>query len=457
MEKLLQCAIYIRVSSDEQAKHGDSMRDQKEKGLDYINSHKNMVLYDIYIDDGISGQKLNRDEFTRLLDDVKAGKIDRIFFSKLDRWFRNLRHYLNTQEILEEHNVSWTALDQPYYDTSTPHGRAFVAQSMMWAELEAQSGGIRVRDVLDNKVKYGEVITGKVPRGYRIENKHLVLSDEAPAISDGITYFLKTNSLNATTRYLRQKYNINMSIQNLKQSILRNEKYIGKCRDNMNYCPRLISDEDFRRIQDILNRNINVKSSQKYDYIFSGLLVCAECGYKMTACHINVTSKRKCGKVYHYKYPAYECPQYKRKCEIGGEIRESKIETYMIENLRPVLEGVSAECRSKEAAVVDNRAMKANIRKKMDRLKQLYLDELISIDEYKADRLGLENQLETIPDVIEPKRNTAAIDALLKTDFETAYQTMSNQEKRKFWRSIVKEIRISKSHNRSRIYEIILL
>ena len=73
MEKLLQCAIYIRVSSDEQAKYGDSMRDQKEKGLDYINSHKNMVLYDIYIDDGISGQKLNRDEFTRLLDDVMAG------------------------------------------------------------------------------------------------------------------------------------------------------------------------------------------------------------------------------------------------------------------------------------------------------------------------------------------------------------------------------------------------
>ncbi|WP_434310198.1 recombinase family protein [Hominifimenecus sp. rT4P-3] len=459
MEQLLQCAVYIRVSSDEQAKNGDSLRDQKEKGLDYINSHKNMVLYDIYVDDGISGQKLDRDEFTRLIADVKSGKINRILFTKLDRWFRSLRHYLNTQAILEEYNVSWTAIDQAYFDTSTPHGRAFVAQSMMWAELEAQNDGIRVRDVLANKVKYGEAITGKVPRGYKIENKHLVLSDEAPAIKDGIMYFLKTNSLRATVKYLSSKYNIHMSIQNLKQSVLKNEKYIGKCRDNLDYCPRLISDDEFAKIQDILSRNINVRSSQKHQYIFSGLLVCAECGYKLSACHINVTSKRKSGKVYKYRYPAYLCPSYKhsRACANGGEIRETRIESYMIENLRPVLEGVSIECKSTETAVVDNRAMKSNIRRKIDRLKQLYLDELISIEEYKADRLDLENQLDTIPDVIAPKHDTAAIDALLRTDFETAYQSMDNLEKRKFWRSIVKEIRVSKSDNRHRVFEIILL
>lgn len=104
--KLIRVAAYSRVSSDEQAKHGDSMRDQGERTLEYINSHPDMVLAGVFTDDGISGQKLERDDFQRLMDAVKADEIDLIIFTKLERWFRSLRHYLNTQAILEEHNVS---------------------------------------------------------------------------------------------------------------------------------------------------------------------------------------------------------------------------------------------------------------------------------------------------------------------------------------------------------------
>ena len=110
---LLRVAIYIRVSTDRQAKEGDSMRDQLATGQKYIDSHENMILVDTYIDDGCSGQKLTRDDFQRLLDDVRSGKIDLVIFTRLDRWFRNLRHYLNTQDILDRHGVSWTAIEQP--------------------------------------------------------------------------------------------------------------------------------------------------------------------------------------------------------------------------------------------------------------------------------------------------------------------------------------------------------
>ena len=98
---LLRVALYIRVSSDEQAERGDSIRDQKERGTKYIDDHQNMILQDTYIDDGVSGQKLDRDDFTRLIRNVKAGLVDLIIFTKLDRWFRSLRHYLNTQVILD--------------------------------------------------------------------------------------------------------------------------------------------------------------------------------------------------------------------------------------------------------------------------------------------------------------------------------------------------------------------
>ncbi|RGZ00184.1 recombinase family protein [Clostridium sp. AM58-1XD] len=455
-QQLMRCAVYIRVSSDEQAKFGDSLRDQRERCLEYINRHENMIFQDIYIDDGVSGQKLDRGEFERLLENVRNDQIDLIFFTKLDRWFRNLRHYLNTQAVLEAHNTAWTAIDQPYYDTSTPHGRAFVAQSMMWAELEAQNDGVRITDVFKNKVKYGEVITGKVPRGYRIQDKHLVLSEEAPAILDSIRYFIKTNSLSGTVKYMQNQHGISMSLQNLKDSILKNTKYIGRYRDNLNYCPALISEEEFNQIQKILDNKQIVRSSQKYPYIFSGLLVCSDCGYKMSGCKINHVTHSKNG-IRRYKYPAYECKQYRayKRCSNGGEIRESRIEEFMLSHIRSAVENYIADYQEAGRKTVDNRTQKSAINKKLDRLKDLYLNEIISLDEYKRDRAQYLAALEELPDFQEPPADLTKIQSLLHCDFEQVYTSFTNPEKRRFWRSIIKEIHVSKSVNRHRDYTII--
>lgn len=451
--RIIRTAIYIRVSSEEQARNGDSLRDQKESCLDYIKRHKNAILQDTYVDDGISGQKLERTEFTRLIDNVTSGKIDLIIFTKLDRWFRNLRHYLNTQATLEKQNVSWLAVDQPYFDTSTPHGRAFVAQSMTWAELEAQNDGVRIRDVFASKVRNREVITGKVPRGYKIVNKHLELSEEAPAILDLFQYYNETNSLSKTLRYARNEYNIVMTINNLRQSIFQNEKYVGRYRDILDYCPRIVSDELFEKVNDILNSHKNIRSNQRYPYIFSGLLICGECGKKMSGCHINVKSKKK----YKYRYPAYECKYYRANglCDNGGEIRESRIEEYMISNIRSGLKNYIMRYDAEKGNVIDNRIKKAGIQKKIERLKEAYLAEIITLDEYKIDRAKLQDQYDSLPDIVENQQDFSAIKSILGSDFEGIYADLSNEEKRDFWRSIVKEIRVSKSTNRTREYTII--
>lgn len=456
-QDILPSAGYIRVSSDEQAKNGDSIRDQTDRVRAYIDSQPNMVLYDLYTDDGVSGQKLDRDDLSRLIEDVKAGKVKRIVFTKLDRWFRSMRHYLNTQALLDSMGVTWIAIDQPFFDTSTPYGRAFVAQSMTWAELEAQNGGLRVRDVLASKVRAGEAITGKVPRGYKIENKHLVFSEEAPAIRDGIMYFKKTHSLRGTCRYLYDNYGISMTPANLKQSVLTNEKYIGKCRENENYCPALITKEDFEEIQKSVN--INVRSSQKYDYIFSGLLVCGECGRKLVSSTIYSRKVKKDGTVFRYKYPAYRCNPKKpvtRTCPNESDVREKVIEDYMLSNIRICLEGAAVDADAKETVIRDNQKARATIQRRLDRLKELYLNEGISLDEYKVDRARLEAQLENLPDVIRPNIDASSALALLKTDFESIYSTMSNQEKRRFWRDNITEIRVYRTFGGPRSFEIIL-
>lgn len=454
---VVRVAVYVRVSSDEQAKNGDSVRDQQEACLAYINSHPETALQDIYIDDGVSGQKLERDDFARLMRNIRAGKIDMIIFTKLDRWFRSLRHYLNTQETLEKFHVSWLAINQPFFDTSTPYGRAFVAQSMTWAELEAQNGGIRVRDVFKNKVEHGEVITGKVPRGYRIENKHLELSEEAPIIAAAFRTVWDTQSMGKGWQYLRD-HGIHMTINNFYSSVLRNEKYTGRYRDNDHYCPRIVSDQIFFDIQKMIAEHKNVRSNSRYSYVFSGMLICNECGYAMPG--VSYSSRYMSGgQLKKIRKHGYECKRSTlyHECPNGGQINEIVIERYLLSCIRGEISSYIASYESHLAPVIDNRTRKQTIQKKLNKLKDLYLNELISLDEYKADHEAYMKQLQELPDIIESTNNISKLKQLLNDDFESLYSTFSNEEKRFFWRSILKEIRVSKSTNRHRTYTLIFL
>ena len=219
-------ALYIRVSSEKQAKHGDSLREQEDTLNEYVKSQHDMIVHSTYIDDGISGQKLERDEFQRLMNDVQNNHIDLILFTKLDRWFRSLKHYLNNQEVLEKHNVHWLAVSQPYYDTTTAYGRTFINQVMSFAELEAQMTSERLTAVFANKIKMGEVASGSVPLGYEIIDKHLVPSDQAPIVLDLFEYQDLHANLSKTSKYLFDTYNISRSVTGLRR-MFQNKIYVG--------------------------------------------------------------------------------------------------------------------------------------------------------------------------------------------------------------------------------------
>ena len=85
-------ALYCRVSTDQQVREGDSIQAQLTALREYAQKH-NYVVTGEYIDDGVSGSLLNeRDELQRMLDDVKKREIDIILFTKLDRFFRNVKN-----------------------------------------------------------------------------------------------------------------------------------------------------------------------------------------------------------------------------------------------------------------------------------------------------------------------------------------------------------------------------
>ena len=436
-------AIYVRVSTDRQAKKGDSIDEQLSTCKNYIASKENMVLAGTYIDDGISGRKIKRGDFEQLLDDVRLGRVNLIIFTKLDRWFRSLRHYLNTQAILEANHCDWLAVDQPYFDTTTPHGRAFVAQSMTFAELEAENDSVRIRDVFDYKYRQGEVLSGKVPLGYSIENKHLVLNQDADKALHIFQFYAECGSLNQTISHLERDMGIIMSQDNLKKSVLKNKKYIGVFRDNDHYCPALVSADLFERVQELLA--INIKVSQKYSYVFSGLLRCAHCGQAFSGAMRKIKKRNGDG---YYKYPFYRChgAYPNKRCVNRKIVFESYIERYLLSNIKDLLQKYIADYEIATAKVVDYDSRRAAILKKIDKLKDLYINDIITMDELKRDKERYIKELESLPHN-QPQKDMAPIRKLLKMDLNSVYETLDPAERRQLWRSVIKEIQIDDHRN----------
>lgn len=402
---MLRVALYIRVSTNQQAKEGDSIPAQLAALREYVDSHENYLNAGEYIDDGVSGTKNDREELQRLLDDVKNDKIDKIIFVKLDRWFRSIKHYINTQDILEKHNCNWLAIWEPIYDSSTPQGRMIINTMVNLAQFEAENTGSRIKQVFEYKAAQGEVLSGKILFGYCITDKHLALDPAAAPIVRAIfEEYARNNSLADAVRLAGDLGRVT-DCRSIKR-LLRNRKYMGEFRGNVNYCPAIIDKPTFDAVQIALARNI--KQSQKRTYIFSGMLICSECGRRLSGTW-HTTSRN--GRVYHhvlYRCNAHYSPV--PKCSQSGTISESSVEKAVlaavknevdkitIEQSKPRQNGVKRATAAKEKAIA----------RKLERLKTAYLAGAIPLDEYKMDRERLTAELAALK-ASESRQNVPAV------------------------------------------------
>ena len=162
MSRIIRCAIYDRVSTDIQVQQGLSLDTQKELLTEYANTHGYEIV-DYYIDEGLTARKKlkNRRDFMRLLDDIRADKIDLVLVTKLDRWFRNVKDYHNVQAILEEHHCNWkTVLED--YDTSTADGQLKINIMLAVAQNESDRTSERIKVVFEHKKRNQEQWTDSI-------------------------------------------------------------------------------------------------------------------------------------------------------------------------------------------------------------------------------------------------------------------------------------------------------
>ena len=449
---MIKAALYLRVSSDIQAKEGDSIPAQRDALRKYAKDH-GMIIAGEYVDDGISGTKYSqRDELQRMLSDVEAGKIDIIIFTKLDRFFRSVRHYTATQAVLDAHGVGWLAIWEPIYDTTTPQGRLIVNQMMSIAQFEAENTSQRIKQVQAYKLSQKEVISGTHPAGFRIVGKHLEHDENAEHVRKAFEMYALCGSINETMRVYGGSCGMPSSKPAFKRMLMsplyKGEHYTGI----KDYCPPIVSADLWDDVQRKLK--MNVKSSQKHVYIFSGLLRCADCGGTMGG----NTRRRIRGRCRTEEHQ-YRCARYYNqkpsKCTNSKTIAENTVERYLIEHIRPMVEGLilKYEIEKSEDKTIQISEQKKRIERKLERLKELYINELIDMTAYKADRERLLADMDKLSGT-ESERREQDVDALkqlLSADLWTLYGTFTNEEKRAFWRGIID--RIEYGHDKQfRIY-----
>ena len=447
LDSKLRVAIYIRVSTEEQKMHGLSIDAQNEI-LTYWVKNNGHVLVDYYIDAGITARKKfnHRKELLRLLDDVNSKKIDLIIFTKLDRWFRNIADYYKVQEIIDTNNVNWKTILEDY-DTSTASGRLHINIMLSIAQDEADRTSERIKTVFDHKILNGEVTNNSIPYGFDIIDKKLVVNEEqATRVREIFDEYELKKSILSTQRWYINKYNENISYEFISR-MLKRELYIGKKRDNHNFCEAIISKEQFERINKVERKQFS-RNAKYGAYMFSGIIYCDSCGRMMngTICH-----NPKPVKYYWCRYGARFT-----NCTHNHRCRESTIESKVLEELNKYINDGTYNIIIKERK--SNKSSKDTLKRKLTRLKELYVEELIDMNQYKADYnmyISKLNELELIDKDANINNSVEYIKSLAKNpNYIEIYSQLDSEHKRLFWHKIIDKIVITDNNDINIFFKI---
>lgn len=440
-------ACYCRVSTEEQKKYGFSIQAQKDALEKYCEENK--YKYEFYIDEGISASSMKkRKALNEMLSKVTV--FDMILFTKLDRLSRNVLDANNINKLLIDNHCTMKAIDEDDIDTSTADGTFIFNLKVSLAQREIGKTSERIKFVFQNKREKGEVTSGTRKYGYNIINKKFEINEkETENIINLYKYFIDCNgNIKKTYSYFVEHFP-EKGYDAMKQ-YLRDTAYIGKYkmyRKNIyldNYTPPIMNNELFNSVQNLLKKKQKNVIRNNNDSLFSGLVYCNTCRNRMVKKQDNrvkiPTIRYSCNNVFQYKVGSTE-----RKCNNTTLIREDYIEQYLLKNLGKELNKykIKYQIKEKKFQKVDYSYEKQKIESKLNKLKDLYLDDLIDKKTYTTDYKKYMSQLEkfniNIPTTI-PKKDFSAIEKTLNSGYKEIYNKLSQENKRKFWLTFIDKI-----------------
>lgn len=442
--KVLRVGLYERVSTDEQALRGFSIETQIEN-LEEFCKKNNYKIVGHYTDAGVSGGKSakNRPGMSRLLEDVQAGKIDMILFTKLDRWFRNIQEYFKVQEILEQNRVEWKAIQEDY-DTTTANGRMAITIFLAVAQNEREKGSERINVVFEHKRRNKEACFGgpHSPMGYKKEKDkdgipRLVIDPDTEEPTREFWRIIKEgNSIMSAGRTINLAFGLKRDYKEWVR-MYHKELYRGEYKGVKEFCPAYITPEEWAECD--AGRSIK-RTQQKRVYLFTGMLLCPECGAIMS-------SNYKFNKNYSKEYFSYRCRNFSiRKCSNGKQVSENKTEKWVLENMKKKLEEFILKTEI-ENAEAPKKKKPCDVRKLSERIRRLnvvYMAGGKTDEEYTEEMADLKRLLAEAEkeDVKTAPRDLKKLRDVLTSDFDKIYAPLNKEEKRQLWRSIIDTIEV---------------
>ncbi len=485
--KSFRVGLYIRLSREDGDKEeSSSVTNQREILKRYCQEQENFFIVKEYVDDGWTGTNFDRPKFKEMIADIEAGIIDTVITKDLSRLGRErlgVGHY--TEIYFPEHNVRYIALldnIDTYMDAGMNDMAPFkgVINDMYVRDISK-----KIRSSLIERKKAGNFLGVTAPYGYKKDSNnkfHLVINKkEAEVVKRVFRLYLEGNGLTRIAQILTkdgvpvpgESRNIGKTrktalYSSWKQTTIRrildNRVYLGELvqfkRRKINYKSKrritvpeeeryickgtheaIIDEEDFNTVQNILKKNKSFKGT-KHDYLFKGLLYCAECGARLNVTYSNYALK-KYGE-YRYTTICYSysrlysdiCTRHSNSIPELEEVLIKHIKEvcsrYINENLQDELISMAKKQKSLELKQISNEKRLETLEQKIADIglyiKNLYMDKVKGVvsendyislvSDFTKDRDNLIKEKEELITIINNQKpqidETAKIEKLAK-------------------------------------------
>jgi DNA invertase Pin-like site-specific DNA recombinase len=307
--KKLRCAVYTRKSTDEGLeKEFNTLDAQRDACEAYITSQRAegwVLVRDRYDDGGFSGGTLERPALQRLLRDIQADLVDVIVVYKIDRLSRSLMDFAKLVEVMDAHGVTFVSVTQSF-NTTTSMGRLTLNILLSFAQFEREVIGERIRDKFAASRARGMWMGGRVPLGYDVVARKLVINDaEAPRVRRVFEIFAETGSGIETAKLLQAEGATSKAGRPLDKGdvykLLNNRTYVGEAAhkgqiypgEHQGIVPRQLWDRAHAVLQ-ISPRSRAAQYRQHAPALLKGLL------YGTDGRALSPTHTRKKGRLYRY-------------------------------------------------------------------------------------------------------------------------------------------------------------
>jgi site-specific DNA recombinase len=314
---LTRCAIYTRVSTDQQAEvEFNSCEAQEDRIRSFIASQEGFRVAKIYSDPGFTGANVNRPALHKLAADIRAGLIDMVITYKIDRLTRSPRDFYQLIELFETHNAGFISVTERF-DTSTPAGRLLRNIMLTFAQFERELASERIRDKCAQRAMRGLYNGGPPPYGYKkVEGKLFVDPKRARVVRFIFEKYVELGTAHQVTLALRDLWHERSTLSDhFVWRVLKSPAAAGKTTYKGKILPgiheAIISEELFNHAQALLgeeNQNSRKTGAPYHHLPYAGLIECGECRSHMSPTH---TTKKNTSGPQRYFY--YRCTSTNHK------------------------------------------------------------------------------------------------------------------------------------------------